>query len=483
VLVAVSGGVDSMVLLHLLHDLAGTHRWRLTVAHFNHRLRGRSSAADENLVRRVTDELNLPIKVGHAEVRSYARASGLSLEMAAREQRHMFLARAAVDGGIRKVALAHHADDQLELFFLRLFRGSGGQGLAGMKWRGPSPSNPRIELVRPLLEQPKSALEEYGRRAGIRFRHDASNACLDIQRNRIRHELLPLLRKKYQPALDKVIFRVMDILGAEAKFAGQMASNWLRRHKPGRARVDKSPTGLRALSPATSFIGVPFEQLPVAVQRRCLQIQLVEMGLSTDYEVIERLRQLPGTPVCPAYAGQNPAKLARQKLLSPTGRAAASQIEPRVTTVFRDSSGRLHRQHAAEAGFRPGAVEADLTWKRGAVVFEGGRLQWRICASHLLTKGNRSLEEEVFDADQVGSRVVLRHWQPGDRFQPIGLFKAVKLQDFFTNQKVPRLRRRELVLGVTAAGEIFWVEGMRISERFKLTQSTTRGLHWRWRRP
>jgi tRNA(Ile)-lysidine synthase len=89
---------------------------------------------------------------------------------------------------------------------------------------------------------------------------------------------------------------------------------------------------------------------------------------------------------------------------------------------------------------------------------------------------------ECFDAEKVGSPVLLRHWRPGDRFQPIGMASPVKLQDFFTNQKVPRDQRRQLILAVTAKGEVFWVEGMRISERFKLTKHTIRGLQWRWKR-
>ena len=162
VLVAVSGGLDSITLLHILHELAPKHRWRLTVAHLNHRLRGRSSDADERFVRRVAERLKLPIVVEGADVRKCAAQEKLSLEMAARKLRHDFLARAALRRGIPAVALAHHADDQLELFFQRLLRGSGGEGLAGMKWQSPSPSNRQIFLVRPLLDLPKAALRKFG---------------------------------------------------------------------------------------------------------------------------------------------------------------------------------------------------------------------------------------------------------------------------------------------------------------------------------
>src|SRR6266404_3444831 len=259
-LVAVSGGLDSMVLLDALRELAPENGWRLKVAHLNHRLRGRSSDADERLVRRTARRLGLPVEAERADVRRFARAHKLSLEMAAREVRHDFLARAARRLGNCSVALAHHADDQLELFFLRLLRGSGGEGLAGMKWRNPSPSDPKIELARPLLDQPKSALLEYAAARRIRFHDDATNASLDIQRNRIRHELLPLLRKKYQPALDKTILRVMGILGAEAEFVSQAASEWRRNVEAPKA---------------SGAAATPFEELPVALKRRCVHLQLL----------------------------------------------------------------------------------------------------------------------------------------------------------------------------------------------------------------
>src|SRR5207302_1064798 len=189
VLVAVSGGVDSLVLLDVLHKLAPSNRWRLTVAHLNHQLRGRSSQADERLVRKTAQKLKLPLVVKSANVRKFACAHKLSLEMAARKLRHDFLVRTAMRLKAPVIALAHHADDQLELFFLRLLRGSGGEGLAGMKWQNPSPQNPHILLTRPLLGQSKSDLLSFAKEHGIHFREDATNAQMDFQRNRIRHEL------------------------------------------------------------------------------------------------------------------------------------------------------------------------------------------------------------------------------------------------------------------------------------------------------
>jgi tRNA(Ile)-lysidine synthase len=229
ILAAVSGGADSMVLLHALNSFAGKFRWKISVAHFNHQLRGRSSDADERLVRKTAAALKLPVIVGTADVKQFAKKSKLSLEMAARKLRHEFLARVARERKIPIVALAHHADDQVELFFLRLLRGAGGAGLAGMKWRSLSPVNSKITLIRPLLDFAKAELLGFARENKIRFREDATNFSLEAGRNRIRNELLPLLRKHYQPGLNKTVLRLMEIVGAESDFAGEAAVKFCRR--------------------------------------------------------------------------------------------------------------------------------------------------------------------------------------------------------------------------------------------------------------
>ena len=273
ILVTVSGGVDSMVLLHALDSLAEKWRWQIVAGHFNHQLRGRASDADEKLVRKTAAALNLPVADGRADVKSFAKKSKLSIEMAARKLRHEFFARIARERKISTVALAHHADDQVEMFFLRLLRGAGGEGLAGMKWRSPSPADKSIMLVRPLLNLTKAELMDFARENKIGFREDATNASSDFLRNRVRNELIPLLRKKYQPGLAKSVLRLMEIVGAESETIGSLAEKWRKQRWPA------------------------FEKLPVAFQRRALQSQLVSFGLAADFELVESLRQSVGKAV------------------------------------------------------------------------------------------------------------------------------------------------------------------------------------------
>jgi tRNA(Ile)-lysidine synthase len=516
ILVAVSGGVDSMVLLYVLHELARKHKWRVTVAHFNHRLRGRSSEADERLVRRTAERLKLPVVVGAADVREMARAQRLSLEMAARKLRHDFLARTARRRHIPTVALAHHADDQLELFFLRLLRGSGGEGLAGMKWRNSSPSDAAVQLVRPLLDQPKTVFCDYAAEQRIRYREDASNALLDFQRNRIRHELLPLLRKNYQPALDRTIARAMDLVGAEAEFAAGAAEEWLRWlgspkaevRKPkegGRTKTEEVRASLRRLlrGEEGGQEGLLFDDLPLAVQRRCVQMQLLRLGIEPDYELVEQLRVAAERSV--SLGLKTPESRARTCVgrgidrvflslsLSPLGGervpslAGEQKARGRDETAVlgyavRDRWGRVRLQAAALEEFSFSSAEVHLEGRAGETEFDRVRIWWRVDSRKGVAQTRTGVRQESFDADRVGSLVRLRHWQPGDRFQPIGMACSVKLQDFLTNQKVPRDRRRQLLVAATAEGEVFWVEGTRISERFKLTRQTIRRLQWRWER-
>jgi tRNA(Ile)-lysidine synthase len=492
-LVAVSGGGDSMVLLQVLHELAPRHGWRLTIAHLNHALRGRSSDADERLVRRTAERLKLPIWVKRVDVRRFARLHRLSLEMAARKVRHEFLARAAAQREIPSIALAHQADDQLELFFLRLFRGSSGDGLAGMKWHSPSPGNREIELVRPLLDQPKSSLLKYAAETGIRFREDASNASMDIQRNRMRHELLPLLRTNYQPALSKIILRTTDILGAEAEFVARAASAWLGRRSRGKQARQRAGAQADLDRPTFLYASEAFEKLPVAVQRRVIQLQLLRQGVVADFFLVEELRSAADRPVTIGPLNQaieGHGSFGGPSILTEnfyggidSGEDPAMGGKPLLLAAIRDLAGLVHLQNTEPEAFRWGSMPLVLEGRAGEAQFAGVVIEWRISGQPAACRAHARKGQESFDADKIGSSILLRHWQPGDRFQPIGMTQPLKLQDFFTNEKVPPILRRRLILAANKDGEVFWVEGMRIAERFKLSKATIRRLQWRWERP
>jgi tRNA(Ile)-lysidine synthase len=432
ILVAVSGGVDSMVLLHLIHLFSAAQRWKLMVAHFNHCLRGKVSDADAVFVGKAAASRKLPFVSKSADVKKFATDSGLSIEMAARKLRHEFLAETARAHNIKHVALAHHADDQVELFFLRLLRGAGGSGIAGMKLQSPSPADKKLTLIRPLLDCSKAELEVFARSNKIRYRQDSTNFSTDYLRNQIRHELLPLLRKKYQPALNKTILRTMEIVGAESEVVSKMAQPWLRHGRNS------------------------FEKLSIAVQREILKQRLIRGGITADFDLIEFLRLSPGKAI---------------------------SIVANVS-VSRDQQGRVAVREHPVAKFNEHKLTVELG-KAGETVFDGVSLKWKVNADQrskgVFTPPKAQTGMENFDAGKLPGEIVLRHWRAGDRFQPLGLKSAIKIQDLFTNQKIPREQRHKLIVAETGS-EIFWVEGLRISEKFKLTPQTTQRLTWQWQR-
>ncbi len=425
-----------MVLLHVLVELGRAANWQLTVAHFNHKLRGRAADADQKLVEQTAKNLGLNCVCGKADVRAYAKRHKLSIEAAARKLRHEFLARTARRLGIDTIALGHHADDQVELFFVRLFRGTSEAGLGGMRWCSPSPADPRIRLIRPLLEQPKAALVRAARARRIPFRQDITNVSTEYLRNRVRNLLLPWLEKNFGPGFVKTIPRLMELAGADADFVTAAAARWLAAKRK-----------------------VKFEKLPVAVQRQCIVMQLIGQGIEPEFDLVERLRSQPGKPVT-VSPKLTLRRTSTGEVVKPTAKAPKRAIACPNTDQLRIS-------------FSTG---------RGQVHFGGLKLSWRVVAWKGELRLARRAGQEAFDAEKVGPGAVLRHWRAGDRFQPIGMPRPVKLQDIFTNLKIPKAQRHQLVIAETLGGEIFWVEGARIGERFKLDGGTRRVLNWSWKR-
>ena len=332
---------------------------------------------------------------------------------------------------------------------MRLLRGAGGVGLAGMKWLSPSPADRALSLIRPLLNFSKAELLAFARERKIQYRNDATNFSADFLRNRIRNELLPLLREDYQPGLDKTVLRLMDIVGAEAEFVSAAAKIFCA----GLGSPAPAEAGGGQLSGADPS---KFDELAVAVQRKALQQQLTGLGLVPDFDLIEQLRGSPG-----------------KKTSVSSG-----------MSVSRDAAGKVSRQEDLSGEFSSAERELKISGKAGKGEFGGQRFRWRVEPMKQFqpprkkTGAGLSALREVFDADTVGDEIILRHWRAGDRFQPIGLKSAVKLQDLFVNAKIPSPRRRELVLATTKAGDIFWVEGLRIGEQFKLTPQTRWKLVW-----
>ncbi|MBC8325729.1 MAG: tRNA lysidine(34) synthetase TilS [Verrucomicrobia subdivision 3 bacterium] len=419
VLVAVSGGADSMVLLHALRN------HRIVVAHFNHQLRDGASDADQQLVEQTADDFNVPIVIGNWEPNKESiRRHGL--EKAARDARLNFLSKTARQYQCRWVAMGHHADDQVETFFWRLLRGAGGRGLGGMKAVAPFPKQPSLQIVRPLLKHRKTEILAHANTEGVLFCEDDSNMDSAHLRNRIRNKLLPLLRDEFHLQTDSAVLQSQNLVSEDADCIKIIAAEWLAAKAP-----------------------QPFDALHPALQRQVIWHQLIAFGVEPGHQLIEHLRLSPGQ----------------------------SQSINSAERLTRDIAGRLHSKksetdkhflESSEWTFHSGWNESE---------FGGATLRCRSGTDKLAVPG---FGVECFDADRVGPSVVLRHWQAGDRFHPIGLERSTKLQDLFTNAKVPSPEKHRRIIACSAKGEIFWVQGLRIGDWAKIRPNTRRFLEWRW---
>lgn len=427
---AVSGGVDSMAMLSLLHRLAEAEKWPLVAAHFNHGLRGAESDGDEDFVRQAVAALGIPLLTERGEVRELQEQRKISLEMAARHLRHEFLARAARQSGSAKIVTGHHADDQVELFFVRLCRGAGVDGLGGMGWLTSSPADPQIQIARPLLDVPKRELEAYARDCGVRFRTDSSNRLLDPLRNRIRLRLLPLLTEECQPAIRETVWRTMAALRKEGELVSGLAEEWFESRSTGSWR-----------------------SLPLALRRRCVAKQLQGLGVPASFDLIEAL----------------------------CGDAPALVNGPRDTQLRQDGEGNIRVKPKESSPSAPEPLTVLLAGDQGEFAFGPWLISWDRRRGSAGVREGQEPGREYFDADKVGPQITVRGWLAGDRFQPIGMAKPVKLQDLFTNLKIPREQRHRLPIAATESGGIFWVPGLRMGDAYKLDKWTQRVLTWRWR--
>jgi tRNA(Ile)-lysidine synthase len=407
-LAGVSGGPDSVALL----DALVKSGWRPHVCHLNHQLRGAASDADAEFVRQLAARYDLPSTIEACKVEPD--------EDSARRARHEFFTRVAGRTGIKKLALAHTADDQVETFLLRLVRGAGVPGLVGI-W--PERQLGTLRVIRPLLRVRRAEVLEYLTAEKLAYREDASNADTRFTRNRIRHELLPLLEREYNPAIRDVLLNTAEILRDE--------DFYLLHHIAQRFYMSvcqNDAVNVKALANCAT-----------AIQRRVLRFWLggdTEGGPSFTFDQIEAVRRaalgespsaeidLPGSLV--AYREYEWLQKAQRRELEPVhGRWALS---PAGETVI------------GELGVR-------------FVVGEEG---------------------ERLDAEALGERLFVRTWENGDRFQPLGMSETKKLQDFFVDEKVPRRQRGRVPLLCAGDGRIAWVVGHRIAEPFKVTESTRR---------
>jgi tRNA(Ile)-lysidine synthase len=441
--VAVSGGADSVCLLHILVGLQ--LKIKPHIAHLNHQLRGADSDADAEYVAELARKLAIPCTIEKRDVKGYKEEQRLSLEEAAREVRYRFLAQVAKSIGAERVAAGHTKDDHIETILMHLIRGSGTRGLRGLQpatlWQSGADS---LIIIRPLLEISHEETEGYCRQHKITPRLDASNLSLSPLRNRVRRQLMPIL-ESYNPAVAEALLRTGRIADDDISFLDEQVSRlW-----------DKV---IRQEGKSLILDKAAFEPLAPALKRYLLRAAVERLlGSAKDIEMrhIEEMMSLANKP-------------AGKRLNLPGGSTFLVEYERYLLTL----------DATALSPLPPLKGEFPLKIP-GETRLPG----WRVEAA--IVKREKMGGEDEFtaylDLAKSGDRLTVRARKKGDRFQPLGLPQPKKLGEFMIDAKIPQAWRGRVPL-VCSGEQILWVVGWRLDERAKVSAETKRVLRLRFER-
>jgi tRNA(Ile)-lysidine synthase len=439
VLAGVSGGPDSVALIHILNRLAGEFRISIGVAHLDHGLRGEASRRDARYVAELAEGLGIPCFSARRDVAGYQRTQRLSLEEAARQVRYEFFETTADRRGFDKIALGHHADDNAELVLMHLLRGSGPLGISGI------PPVRDCRFVRPLIDLERRQIIDYLSEIGADYVTDASNADMRYERNRIRGHLIPLLREKYNPDVSRTLNRLAEILRAEEAWLAPIVTDLLERCciAEGPDRITLSLPALRELAPAARR-----RVLRAAVKR--VKGDLRRIGLAH----IDRLcREIPGG----ACRGNRTLHL--------PDRIQAMRTRSEIVIVQAARPLRAERLPPDTPAFEYRVDGPMELWIQPI----GRRLRFSVMPAGDADHWKDAPPDMAFmDVAALRFPLRVRNVLPGDRFTPLGLQGTQKLKSFFINNKVPAAERRRCPL-VLSGDAIVWVAGHRIADPVKVT--------------
>lgn len=447
IVAAVSGGADSLCLLGALmalresaHPLAPS---RIIVAHLDHGLRGAAGAEDARWVAAFAAAHGLECLVARADVPALARAAHRSLEDAARRARYDFLRKVARESAAARICTGHTRDDQAETLIMHWLRGGGLAGLAGM-----APLSG--DIARPLLDLAHAETVAYCAARGWQPCEDLTNADLTYLRNRVRHELLPIL-ERYNPSLRETLVRNAALITADERYLeAQTGAAWLEV-------VTRDEAGTVALS-LTSLTRLPLALRQRTLRRAARRLAAPEHGLEARH------------------------LFALEHLLA-EGTSGDSLDLPDGLRVRREYDLLIFERQPIS---QPPPVSQAIEWPLAVPgVLDMPALGWRITArireigEDLQPPTDRVLAQADLDADAAGAPLTARLWRPGDRIQPLGMPHEKKLQDVFADAKVPRARRHQIPL-VLGPRHLLWVPGLRVDERARITLRTRRVLALSW---
>ncbi len=426
VLVALSGGPDSVVLLHLLHKLGAKWRLTLNAVYINHNIRKRAAKQEEQFCQKLCDRLGVALIIVSEDIPALAKSTRKSIEQAARDFRYRTFERLANELNCQRIAVGHHLDDRVETILFRVIRGTGLTGL-----RGIPPTRGRI--IRPLYALTKEEIYAYLRRNRLKYCTDQSNLGVDYDRNYIRNRLLVDIRKNLNPAVDRALLNLSEIVSEDDTFLSQYlyrrVKGLVRRTAGGKIELDLNK----------------YNRYDKWFRRRLLRYCLAEISAPNqgpDKVVVDRLDDLCRLGgKAQAIPGRIQATVAGEKVL-------------------------LHRR---------GAVNYKVVLARGKVnrlTTLNLNIRMSVHKRMAATPERRKRARTVWlDYDKVHQPLMVRNIRKGDRFRPLGLTGTKKVGDYLTDRKVHPVYRDEIPVVCDSKG-IIWLVGFEISERVRIDSST-----------
>ncbi|MFQ5602101.1 MAG: tRNA lysidine(34) synthetase TilS [bacterium] len=431
ILLAVSGGMDSVAMLHLFYRLKNQLQLQFSIVHVHHGIRGAEADEDLEFVRKLAENYQMPFYFRKVDAVKYASINRLSLEEGARELRYQAYAEVLRESGSLKVATAHNANDQAETVLDRLLRGSGISGLCGI----PAV---RGRYFRPLLIFDRTEIENYVQQLNLSYRQDSSNRDLRFKRNRIRNTLMPYLTANFNPNLVATLCRMGKIFTENERY-------------------------LRVQSKQA------FKSLVLLHKKNEIVLDIV--GFLNYFEIIQKYILIEA---CEAL---NIKKIA----------LTFDKLESIVTLIKNRNIGKkvaINKQFQLsidhdgivinQSKEKPSVLKLNLL-KETSCNYQNYELHWKIYKRTSKLQLNQIKNAEVVDFDKAGSRLLLRTLQPGDRFIPLNFTGHKKVSDYFSDQKIPHHLRTEIPILEAPTG-IIWICGHCIDDRFKVTSETSKIL-------
>lgn len=442
VVVAVSGGPDSVCLLHLLNSIKHQLGIHLCAAHLDHKLRGEASKQDTQYVAGLAKRLKVKAIVASGDVATYRMQKKLSLEEAAREIRYEFFARVVDNQEAGCVAIAHSRNDNIETIMLHILRGTGISGLQGLQPHTVlqiGGEKRALNVVRPLLEVSRPEIDGYCRKFRLRPRYDESNSSVTFRRNRIRHELLPVL-ESYNPRIDEALLRLANIAHEQMEYLNeQTAHAW--------SEIVEAFEGFLSLDSRK------MAQLPGILQRQLLR-------WSAKY-LCGDLRDIESEHI--------------EEMLKFLHKPAGKVLHlPRFLRLQKEHGHLILRLEGRDLCPFPILKDEYSIKVPGETTLPGWLIKTEILAAKGHTYDSGGFVAS-FDFARTGRQLKLRPRRPGDVFHPLGMPQSKKLHHFMSDAAIPRLWRDNLPL-VCAEGNIIWVAGWRIAEPYKITLATLKIL-------